>query len=260
MGMIAVCTGFTLGHLYFFDRASLLCSCLAFLKISSFTHRLALLFLNLSQMLANLYLVYSALEDEMQRHQDHPIVGPMLFSELNRTASLERDLAYYYGETWRTAIVPVPAGTAYVQRIHTIANNDPALLVAHAYTRYMGDLSGGQALRNIARSAMNLPADQGTALHEFDQLPTLEAKRAFKAKYRDTLNALPVDDATIQRIVDEANDAFALNRDVFHALEDEIKASIGAHVFDLLTRQSIPGATERSPHGSAKELVLEFSI
>ncbi len=212
------------------------------------------------QLLANLYLVYSALEAEMQRHHDHPIVGPMLFPELNRSANLERDLAFYYGENWRDQIVPVPAGTVYVQRIHAIANTDPVLLVAHAYTRYMGDLSGGQALSKIARSAMDLPVGQGTAMFEFEQLPTPGAKGAFKGKYRDALDALPVDDATIQRIVQEANYAFALNRDVFHELEGTVKATIGDHVFDLLTRQDIPGATERSPHDQAKELVLDFSI
>lgn len=212
------------------------------------------------KLLANLYLVYSALESELRRYQDHPVVGRMYFPELNRTANLERDLAFYYGNNWQEQLVPLPAGQVYVDRIHEVANTDPALLIAHAYTRYMGDLSGGQALKKIIRSAMNLPPDQGTALHEFEQLPTVEAKRAFKERYRDALNSLPIDDATIQRIVDEANYAFTLNRDVVHDLEDEVKAAIGDHVFDLLTRQDIPGATERSPHGSTKEPAIEYSI
>ncbi len=213
------------------------------------------------KLLANLYLVYDALESELRRHQQHPAIGSMYFPELNRTANLERDLAFYYGDQWRAQIVPLPAGQVYVNRIHEIANTDPILLIAHSYTRYMGDLSGGQALRNIIRSALNLPPDQGTALHEFEQIPTIEAKRAFKEMYRDTLNALPIDDATIQRIVDEANYAFALNRDVVHELEADVKAAVGEHVFDLLTRQSIPGATEpRTASSSAQEPAVEYSI
>src|SRR5919199_2023681 len=208
------------------------------------------------KLLANLYLVYSALEEELQGHQTHPVVRPIYFAELNRTANLERDLAFYYGDNWREQIAPLPAGQIYVDRIHEIANTDPARLIAHAYTRYMGDLSGGQALKNIVRSALKLPPDQGTGLHEFEQIPTVEAKRAFKEKYRQALNSLPVDEATIQRIVDEANYAFQLNRDVVHELEDDVKAAIGDHVFDLLTRQDIPGATERPPHGSTQEPAL----
>lgn len=212
------------------------------------------------KLLFNLYLVYSALEEELQRHQTHPVIGSMYFAELNRTSNLEKDLAFYYGDNWREQIAPLPAGQVYVNRIHEIANADPALLIAHAYTRYMGDLSGGQALKNIVRSALKLPPDQGTGLHEFEQIPTIEAKRAFKEKYRQALNFLPVDEETIQRIVDEANYAFQLNRDVVHELEEDVKAAIGDHVFDLLTRQEIPGATERPPHGSKQELAMEYSI
>lgn len=210
------------------------------------------------KLLANLYLVYSALEAGLERHRNHPVVGGIVFPELNRTANLERDLAFYYGDNWYEQITPLPAGQVYVDRLHEIANTDPVLLIAHAYTRYMGDLSGGQALKNIVRSALNLPPDQGTALHEFEQLPTIEAKRAFKVKYRNALNSLPVDDATIQRIVDEANYAFTLNRDVVHELEPEVKAAVGEHVFDLLIRQEIPGATE--PHPGGKEPAMEYSI
>jgi heme oxygenase len=130
------------------------------------------------------------------------------------------------------------------------------LLIAHSYTRYMGDLSGGQALKNIVRSALNLPPDLGTGLHEFEQIPTAEARREFKEKYRLALNSLPIDEATMQRIVDEANYAFQLNRDVVHDLEDDVKAAIGEHVFDLLTRQDKPGSTERVHPGSAPHLVV----
>ena len=213
------------------------------------------------KLLANLYLVYSTLETELQRHANDPVVGPMVFPEVFRTANLERDLAFYYGDNWREQMTPLPAGQVYVDRLREISNTDPALLIAHSYTRYMGDLSGGQALKNIVRSALNLPPDQGTGLHDFEQLPTPEAKREFKEKYRQALNSLPVDDATIQRIVDEANYAFRLNRDVVHDLEDDVRAAIGEHVFDLITRQTIPGATERPAHHPGRETVtVEYSI
>lgn len=212
------------------------------------------------KLLANLYLVYKTLETEFQRHSEHPIVGRLYFPELNRAANLEADLAFYYGDNWRDLITPLPAGQVYVDRLQTISNTDPVLLISHAYTRYMGDLSGGQALKNIVRSALNLPANQGTALYEFAQIPTIEEKRAFKEKYRDALNALPLDDATIARIVEEANYAFTLNRDVVHDLEPDVKAAIGEHVFDLLTRQDRPGSTERVHPHAARGATLEYSI
>ncbi|MBN3880060.1 MULTISPECIES: biliverdin-producing heme oxygenase [unclassified Nostoc] len=213
------------------------------------------------KLLADLYFVYSALEEELQHYQYHPIVGMMHFPELFRQANLEKDLAFYYGENWRSQIVPSKAGQVYVNRIREVSNTQPELLIAHAYTRYMGDLSGGQALRKIARSAMNLPSDRGTAMHEFEQIPTPEARREFKEQYRQALNFLPLDEAMIQKIVDEANYVFSLNRNVIHELEADVKAVIGEHIFDLITRQDQVGSTESTSKSTAVEMMgMDYSI
>lgn len=199
------------------------------------------------KLIANLYLVYSALEAELQSHSTDSVIGLIYFPELNRQANLEKDLAFYYGENWREQILPLESGKTYVARIQELAKTEPTLLIAHAYVRYMGDLSGGQSLKKIVRSALSLPPNQGTGLHEFEQLSTVEAIRAFKIKYRDALNSLPIDDGMGEKIVAEANYAFQLNRDVVHELEADVKAAIGDHVFDLITRQDTPGSTERTP-------------
>jgi len=96
---------------------------------------------------ANLYFIYSTLEEEMQKHKDHPLIRPIYFSELNRKENLERDLEYYYGTNWKSLISISEATESYVNRIKTISQQKPELLIAHAYTRYLGDLSGGQLLK-----------------------------------------------------------------------------------------------------------------
>lgn len=201
------------------------------------------------QLLANLYFVYHTLETALRQHQDHLLLGQIYFPALNRTEKLGQDLAFYYGEDWQSQIRPTPSGQVYVARLQELAANDPVLLIAHCYTRYLGDLSGGQSLKNIVRSALELPEGQGTAMYEFDQLPSPGERRDFKVAYRDALNALPLDEQTVGRIVEEANYAFALNRDVMHDLEGAIEAAIGKHTFDLLTRQDRPGSTEARPAG-----------
>ncbi|NEQ53847.1 MAG: heme oxygenase (biliverdin-producing) [Leptolyngbya sp. SIO3F4] len=196
------------------------------------------------QLLANLYFVYSALEGAIRNHAQHAVVGAIYYPLLERTSQLEKDLAFYYGVNWQNEIQPSPQGRYYVERIHAIAAQEPALLVAHAYVRYMGDLSGGQGLKAVVRSALKLPDRQGTAFYEFDDIPTVEARRAFKEQYRDALNALPIDNNLMQKIVDEANLAFQLNCNVMHDLEPLVKDAIGDQVFDQITHEERPGSTE----------------
>ncbi|EDX83144.1 Heme oxygenase superfamily [Synechococcus sp. PCC 7335] len=214
----------------------------------------------LRQLIANLYFVYSTLEEDIRSRQQDPIVGPLYFPILERTAQLEKDLAFHYGENWRNQVRTSPEGSRYVGRICEVANHDPALLVAHAYVRYMGDLSGGQALKNIIRSALDLPAGEGTAFYEFEGIPTVEVRRAIKGRYRDALNALPIDAAMAQKIIDEANLAFELNRNVMHELEPLVKEAVGEHVFDLITRQDKPGSTDRRQGATSIELIAAEEV
>lgn len=201
------------------------------------------------KLMANLYLVYSALEDEMRQHLDCPAVQGLYFPEIERQANLAEDLEFYYGENWQAEIAPTDAGQQYVARIHEVAMIDPALLIAHAYVRYMGDLSGGQGLKAITRKALNLPPDRGTGLHEFASLPTPEAQRAFKISYRDALNASPVTEAQITAIVEEANLAFMLNREVMHSLEEDVKTAVGWPVFEaIVLGKDRQGSTETAVH------------
>lgn len=202
----------------------------------------------LRKLLANLYFVYSALERGLHVNQTNPLIAPIYFTELNRADNLADDLAFYYGDNWREQIAPSPAGQVYVDRINTLADTQPALLIAHAYTRYLGDLSGGQSLKNIVRSALNLTDDRGTALYEFDKIPTPADRREFKETYRQALDNLPIDADLCAAIVAEANYAFQLNRDVVHELEADVRSAVGEHVFELLTRQDRPGSTEHPHH------------
>lgn len=192
---------------------------------------------------ANLYYVYGAMEAEMERLKDHPVLGKVYFPELNRKAALEQDLAFYYGPQWQSEIQLSPMGTTYVDRVREIANNQPELLVAHLYTRYLGDLSGGQILKKIAVTAMKLEDGEGTAFYEFAQIPD---EKAFKTQYRQAMDELPVDQATAEAIVEEANAAFGMNMKMFDELEGNLIKAIGTMLFNSLTRRNGGGSTEKT--------------
>ncbi len=193
------------------------------------------------KLIGNFYFIYSAMEEEMERHKDHPLLGKIYYQQLNRQRSLEQDLNFYYGADWKSQIVLSPAGEAYVDRIREIANSAPQLLIAHSYTRYIGDLSGGQILKNIAVRAMNLAEGEGTAFYEFKDIPD---EKQFKVGYRQALDELPIDDAAADPIVEEANAAFGMNMKLFQEMEGSLIKSIGQMLFNTLTRRRTRGSTE----------------
>uniref|UniRef100_A0A665WQ83 heme oxygenase (biliverdin-producing) n=1 Tax=Echeneis naucrates TaxID=173247 RepID=A0A665WQ83_ECHNA len=156
---------------------------------------------------AALYFVYSALEEEIEKNKDHPHIAPIYFpTELHRHEALARDLEYFYGEDWESQI-SLSAGTKpYVDRIHEVGEKDPVLLVAHSYTRYMGDLSGGQILKKVAQRALKLPpTGEGLNFYYFEGI---HSHKSFKQLYRSRMNELELQTDTKERIIDESNRAF----------------------------------------------------
>jgi heme oxygenase len=185
-------------------------------------------------MVSNLYFVYVAIEEAMEKNQKHECIEPIFYKELNRTESLEQDLNFYYGENWREKISPSPATEDYVNRIKTISESKPELLVAHAYTRYLGDLSGGQILKNIAKRAMNLKGNEGLAFYDFTQI---KDEQEFKTNYKQALDNLPIPSQDTGKIIAEANVSFNLNMKMFQELEAsfiKIFASVVINFFKSL--------------------------
>ena len=178
----------------------------------------------------DLYYVYRTLEEEVEKHKDHPVVGKLYLPELNRVDALERDLRFYYGPIWRSLIMPSEACANYVSRIKCCSIEDPTLLVGHHYTRYLGDLSGGQILKGIAEKAMGLK-DEGLYFYDFDKI---ENAKKYKDGYRAILNGLDVDQHQVDAIIVEANYAFRLNMYMFEEIQGDAGKSFGKIVLNYL--------------------------
>lgn len=163
-----------------------------------------------------LWFVYRALEDGAEALRSDPVAGPFIQPELFRTTALEQDLAHLRGPDWRAGVSPLPATVAYAERVAECARDWPAGYVAHHYTRYLGDLSGGQIIRDKAEKTWGFERKgDGVRFYVFEQISN---PAAFKREYRELLDAVDADDLEKQRIVDECKRAFALNTAVFREL------------------------------------------
>lgn len=168
-------------------------------------------------LLCSLFEIYQALEEELDRNCDHPAVKPIYFpQELARLESLERDLEYFFGPQWRKRISVPSATQRYTQRLREIGKSRPNLLVSHAYTRYLGDLSGGQVLGKITQKSLGLTENKGVAFFTF---PGVTSPNKFKQLYRSRMNSIDLTEQERRDVLDEATRAFELNIEVFDDLQ-----------------------------------------
>jgi len=173
-------------------------------------------------LIIDLHYVYTTLEHLLREHA--PKLFPTLHFpfQLERTLTLADDVDYFHGDT----NIPEPSEQAkdYVKRLNYIAKKDPLLLLSHAYTRYLGDLSGGTILAKRARMALNLSKDSDDGLN-FYYFEHISNPIKFKDEYRSALdqllgsNNLNDNLEKMERIVAEANVAFVLNMRLFERLD-----------------------------------------
>lgn len=170
-----------------------------------------------------LWFVYEALESDTGRLTADPVAGPFVRPELFRLAALERDLAHLRGPRWRAGLTALPATRAYADRVRSCVEGWPGGYLAHHYTRYLGDLSGGQIIRDRAERTWGFARKgDGVRFYVFEGIAN---PAAFKREYRALLDGVPADDLEKQRIVAECKKAFALNTAMFQALGEEFPLS-----------------------------------
>lgn len=167
------------------------------------------------------FLMYEALESAAQAHRDR---GGDDFAfwmpELHRLPSLEADLRYWIGADWEAETrsrYATPGILAYVDRINEVARDSFPHFVAHHYTRYLADLSGGLMIARMFRCSYELDGDEGTEFYTFDQI---EDPKAYKDDYRALLDTLDFTPAEVDLVAEEVALAYRLNNAAGRDLEE----------------------------------------
>ncbi|WP_193612105.1 heme oxygenase (biliverdin-producing) [Nocardioides lijunqiniae] len=165
--------------------------------------------------LLRLRVVYDAMETTVRARLDDPAVAAVHDTALERLAAIDSDLEHW--APGRDREVVSPAADAYRERL-AAAGSWGGLLVAHHYTRYLGDLSGGQAIGRILDRTFELDG-AGTAFYAFPEIPK---PKPYKDAYRARLDALELSVEDVARVVDEVKVAFRLNQALFTELGQNI--------------------------------------
>ena len=162
-------------------------------------------------LVAQHWFIYDALEAAAETMRDDPIAAPFISEKLTRLPAIESDLAFLIGDDWRERIAPLPTTTRYVERIREVGTTWPGGFVAHHYTRYLGDLSGGLFIGKLMARQFGFETN-GIGFYLFDQIAD---PAAFKDVYREQLDAVAWDAEERERVIDEVLAAYQFNTDLF---------------------------------------------
>jgi len=170
--------------------------------------------------LRNLLPAYAALERAIEHRCAEPAIAPLAIPAIYRTQAIEADLIALNGPGWQQALPLLPEGATYAGRIARVAQEEPARLIAHAYTRYLGDLNGGQVLKALLARTLGLrPA--ALSFHEF---PSADDLGALKLDLRAAIDRAGREAADLAAVVEEGERAFGCNIDVSIAVRDAAPA------------------------------------
>lgn len=170
-----------------------------------------------ASMTGQLWFIYEALESGATTLRGDPVAQPFLDSRLSRGDALQADLTELIGADWQTRLTASPATRNYADHITQLAASWPGGYLAHHYTRYMGDLSGGRLVGKTAQRVYGL-SDAGVRFYRFEGIAS---PRAFKEAYRSLLDEAPWTEAERRRILDEAGLSFRMTG----ALLDDLQGS-----------------------------------
>jgi heme oxygenase len=166
--------------------------------------------------LRRLRTVYATLEALLRASRVHPTVAAVWDASLERLEAVDADLAHWLpGET--AVADDSPATAAYAHRLHEVGSR-PHLLLAHHYTRYLGDLAGGQVIGRTLERHYALDG-RGLAFYDF---PGVGRPVPYRRAYRERVDALPLSAAEQREVVDEVVLAFGLNRDLLEELDRQL--------------------------------------
>ena len=159
------------------------------------------------------WFIYEMLELAAVKMAADPVAGDFVFPELTRLPALSDDLATLLGP--EPALSALPATQEYRARLRTVAFDQPWGFIAHHYTRYLGDLSGGQYLGPAIAKAYGLDG----AGHRFFVFEGVSPP-AFRTRYRELLDGLAFSPADEQSFLAEVAEAYRLNIAVLRELKE----------------------------------------
>ena len=162
--------------------------------------------------LSQFQAVYASLDTASEAFKGIDQLDGFYDSKLLRSAAISADLTALGASDFPAT----PATAEYVGRINLLARTWPLGVLAHHYTRYLGDLSGGRIIAHRLARYLQLTPANGLAFYQF---PEITKPPKYKDEYRARLDALELSDDERESFIEEVRVAYRMNSAVFTSLE-----------------------------------------
>ena len=190
-------------------------------------------------LLRNLLPAYEALEAGLMTHVEEPGIDAIARPEVFRAESIRHDLRSLHGCRFDLEIPLLDDGACYAERVCDTANRGPpCLLAAHAYTRYLGDLSGGRILARRLERTLGIDRES----LRFFEFSTSDLD-GLRRSYRHDIDRIEVGAEAREAVLEEARVAFRLNI----ALSEAVLAALPEQsaAAPRLPARDLPGPKQR---------------
>ncbi len=181
------------------------------------------------ELLRALLPVYQALEQLLLIQGEEASISLFDDRRLDRRGRIADDLRTFGQNPASVDCAQLPASRAYVSVVREAAVS-PQRLLAHHYTRYLGDMAGGRVIASRLRSEYDI--DQ-SALTYYD-FGGLEDVHSYRRQYRSRLDEVPWTAAEQAEFIGECSLAYRANSQLF----GELAAATGMSVDHAATAGS----------------------
>ena len=172
---------------------------------------------NYAEYLFNLYPMYKAIEDTIENNKSNEVVKNFVTKELYKSELIQKDLEYLLGDKVDTMRL-LPSTTASVERIQEINENEPELIVAYAYTRFIADLFGGRTFATLLSEKYELPTE---ALNYYN-CEDVKDIRGYVMNYASKINNIDLPKEKEEKLLNEVSNAYIYNLAISCELEAKL--------------------------------------
>lgn len=167
--------------------------------------------------LFNLSLMYKAIEEGLEKNAENGVVKDFVTKELYRHSLIEKDLQFLLKENL-SSCSPLSSAKAAVARIEEISKNQPELLIAYAYTRFLADLFGGRTFFELLSKDYGIEKE-GLNYYLFEGINDM---RSYAMKYASKLGIINISEDMKEAFLNEISNAYIYNLAISNELEAKL--------------------------------------